>query len=212
MSSKFVESMLKGYVDFCNKNTSEKIPLRMFSLWPETNFLLDEFYLRPSIKIGNDKKGLRVKNSMRHITGSARQYQNYPNSAEFLGDLKEKWDFLTEPFIYMKYNKSLNYQKYLDKTKRDSIIDQENNQIGRNFAKQNPKATDEDIMQYAYNQALSNYKRQYEPTPILKATPNNVLNWDGFGNFYYTCENKPQKQSTFVQKMLENDSRGLRKN
>lgn len=161
----FEKKILKGYVDFSNKNTPLRTPLRLFSIWPETNFMLDEFYSKPNIKIGNDKKGLRIKNSMRHIVGSARQYQNYPHSAEFLGNVKEFRDKILQPFEYMKHNRSLDYSRYLNETLNDTKIDQENNQIGRNYIKQNPNATDEDIMQYAFQQALLNYDRQYNVEP-----------------------------------------------
>ena len=47
----FGRKILKGYVDFSNKDTPLRTPLRLFSLWPETNFMLDEFYSKGYIVI-----------------------------------------------------------------------------------------------------------------------------------------------------------------
>ena len=121
----FGRKILKGYVDFSNKDTPLRTPLRLFSLWPETNFMLDEFYSKPNINIGNDKKGLRIKNSMRHIVGSARQYQNYPNSAEFLGNLKEFRDRILQPFEYMKHKENIDnpmFTPFQIKTTQNVIV------------------------------------------------------------------------------------------
>ena len=153
MTDNFKNDFLKGSAEF-TKNTP-------FSIWPETNLMLDDFYKRPDVNIKDDNRGLNIKNSLRHIVGSAREYQHYPYLAVPLGFIKEGWDLISEPFIYMGLNKSLNYPKYLGKTFKDTLVDTENNRIGRNFIKQNPNATDEDIMQYALKQATENHDRQY---------------------------------------------------
>lgn len=89
-----------------------------------------------------------------------------------LGDslryIKECWDLITEPFIYMKHSKSLDYPKYRDKTFNNTLVDLENNRIGGNFVKQNPKATDKEIMQYGFLQAMQNRNRQYERKPLSR--------------------------------------------
>ena len=168
MQKKFRDYLLKGFIEFSNKDTPLKPILQPLSIWPETNFMLEEFYSRPNINIGNDPKGLRIKNSMRHTVGSAREYKNNPALTEKLGISKERMDLLLQPLGYMWKNKNFNYPKYFKETVNDTAIDLQNNRIGRDFIKYNPKATDEDIMQYALIQALNNHDKQYNVTPLKK--------------------------------------------
>ena len=127
--------------------------------------MLEEFYKRPEINICNDTRGLNIKNSMRHIVGSSKYQQDYGDLATYFGDAKENLDINIQPYIYMLKNKDSNLQKYKDIVAKDITIDIENNEIGRAFARKNPNATDEDIMQYAFQQALMNYDRQYNTNP-----------------------------------------------
>ena len=70
MTDDFKNKFLKGSAEF-TKNTP-------FSIWPETNLMLNDFYKRPDVNIIDDNRGLNIKNSLRHIVGSAREYQHYP--------------------------------------------------------------------------------------------------------------------------------------
>lgn len=155
------QNFLNGHIKV-NKKLSK---LNIFRNWIETNRMLEEFYKRPEINIINDTRGLNIKNSMRHIVGLSKYQQDYGDLTKFFGDSKENWDIATQPFIYMLKNKNLNYQKYKNEVLKDKAIDLENNEIGREFARKNPNATDEDIMQYAFQQALLNYNRQYNAEP-----------------------------------------------
>lgn len=42
------------------------------------SIMLDNFYKRPDVNIADDRQGLNIKNSLRHIAGSAREYRHYP--------------------------------------------------------------------------------------------------------------------------------------
>lgn len=155
MQDKLRQNFLNGYIKI-----NKKLPLfKLSNNWANSNLMLDNFYKRPEINIINNPKGLNIKNSMRHIVGSSKYQQDYGFLAIPFGYIKEGFDIITEPFIYMGLNKSFNYPKYLYKTFKDTIIDNENNKIGRKFIKQNPKATDEEIMKYALQQALLNYDK-----------------------------------------------------
>ncbi len=168
MQDDLKQNLLKSSVEFREKLSS----LNVARDWVKTNRALEEFYKRPNINITNTSRGLNIKNSMRHIVGSAKYQQSYGLLAEPLGYIKEGWDFLTEPFIYMAQDRGLNYPKYLRKTLNDTLIDLENNEIGRNYVKQNPNITDEDIMQYALNQAFKNYNKQYNTDYLIKLQQN----------------------------------------
>ncbi len=164
MQDKFKENLLRGSINF-NKET---FGLNVFGNWIGTNRMLDDFYKQPEINIINDVRGLNLKNSMRHIVGSSKYQQDYGFLAQPFGYVKEGWDIITEPFIYMYQNKSLNYPKYLYKTLIDTSVDLKNNKIGRDFVKQTPNATDEDIMQYALKKAKENYKQQYDRQNLIR--------------------------------------------
>ena len=164
MQDNLKQNFLKGRIEI-NKDLSK---LNVFNNWINTNRMLEDYYKRPDVNIINDSRGLNIKNSMRHIVGSSKYQQNYGLLAKPFGYIKEGMDFFIDPFKYMTKNKSLNYPKYLLKTINDSSIDLENNKIGREFAKKNPDATDEDTMKYALQQALLNYDKQYNTNPSKK--------------------------------------------
>lgn len=166
MQDNFKQNFLQN-VNGLNKNLSK---LNIFKNWIDTNRMLEEFYKRPEINIIDDTRGLNIKNSMRHIVGSSKYQQDYGNLTNLFGDAKENWDIKTQPYIYMLKNKNLDRQKYKNKVLKDKAIDLENNEIGKEFGRKNPNATDEDILQYAFQQALNNYDRQYnkEPSQLLQ--------------------------------------------
>ena len=56
MTDNFKNDFLKGSAEF-TKNTP-------FSIWPETNLMLDDFYKRPDVNIIDDNRGLNIKNSL----------------------------------------------------------------------------------------------------------------------------------------------------
>lgn len=113
--------------------------------------MLDDFYSRPDINIKNDEKGLNIKNSMRHIVGPALMTQEYsPKFTRYMGGLKEAKDF------------------YSGQPLNDQLIDLRNNWRGINYAKDNPNASKEQIMQYAFDEANKNYNQDYNSKSLYE--------------------------------------------
>lgn len=118
-------------------------PAKPLSIWGHTNRRLDEFYQRPEINLTDSTDDKNIKNSMRHIMGLANVMQQYksPFLSNIFGGIKETGDILRKDF--------------------DNKIDWGNNQIGINYAKNNPNFTQEDILNFAYEQAIKDYKNNY---------------------------------------------------
>ena len=118
-------------------------PLKPLSIWGHSNRQLEEFYNRPEINITNSKDDKNLKNSMRHIVGLANTMQEYKNPfiSNLFGGVKEIGDVL--------------------RLNLDNKLDWENNQRGINYASYNPNFTKEDILNFAYREALKNYKNDY---------------------------------------------------
>jgi len=60
------------YGRFSNLN-----PVNPFLIWADTNYELNKYYKRPDISINDDKRGIYLKNEMRHITGPAFMAKQY---------------------------------------------------------------------------------------------------------------------------------------
>ena len=105
------------------------IPGAPLGIWYDTNRGLEDFYNKNNIK---DKE---IKNKMRHVTGLARTTQAYgAPTARMLGLVKETADFWSG--------------------NQDNAKDFKNNDLGINYALKHPKATREEIMNYAFRRAL----------------------------------------------------------
>ena len=115
------------------------------AIWANTNAMLDEYYKRPDVNIGDDSVGLNIKNSMRHIVGPALMAQVYGKDfTKTMGGLKEAKDLYSgQPFD-------------------DQVIDLRNNQRGISYAITNPNASKEDVLEYALDRALMDYNRDYK--------------------------------------------------
>ena len=125
-------------------NMSNFNPLKVPTIWANTNALLDDFYANPNVNITNDKRGINIKNSMRHIVGPALITQVYGGDfTQKLGGYKEAFDFIRQqPF-------------------GDQMVDLRNNQRGINYILNNPNATKQDIMEYALQESIKNYDQDY---------------------------------------------------
>lgn len=141
---KITEDYANNYVqNHPYKEMKNYNPLKPLIIWKTTNNDLNDFYSRPEIDLTDSKDDLNIKNSMRHIVGLANVMQEYKNPyiSNTLGAGKELMDILSGVW--------------------DSKIDWGNNQIGINYATQNPQFSKEDILQYAYKQAIDKYKDNY---------------------------------------------------
>jgi len=121
------------------------------AIWANTNAMLDDYYKRPDVNIGDDEIGLNFKNTMRHIVAPAIMTQVYGGDfTRRLGGFKEARDlYAGQPFY-------------------DQIIDLRNNQKGIGFAIHNPNATKEDILEYALDRAIMDYEQDYNSNSLYE--------------------------------------------
>lgn len=142
------------------------IPAHPLILWGDTVNDLNKFYKRPEINLKDDAEGLKKKNDMRHIVGLARAGQTYYNPlAVLLGGIKEESDYVRD------YIDPKTFGYVTEKTKQDTKTDWKNNFAGINYTDKYPKASSEEIMQYAWG--LTNGKKPIEEQP--KSMPYNFL-------------------------------------
>ena len=118
------------------------IPLHPLIVWGDTTNDLESFYKRPEINLTDDVQDLVKKNDMRHIVGSARLGKTYN---DFFGA-----NILNTKEISDKARDILKYGKVSEATKKDTIKDWQNNNIGFNYSAKYPNASNEEIMQYAW--------------------------------------------------------------
>ena len=120
-------------------------------IWWSTTSMLDKFYKSSEVNLSNSKEDLKIKNSMRHITGLARVAKAFsPREAVFYGAMKETLDILRE----LKEEKGKIRQEIWD----DIRTDFSNNSIGIDFIKNNPNANNDEIMQFAYKHSMRKLK------------------------------------------------------
>lgn len=135
------------YDDFLNNHPYKKMsnfnPIKPLMIWGQTNRDLNDFYNRPEINLTDSKDDLNVKNTMRHIVGLANTMQEYknPKISKTFGFIKEFADVLRGDL--------------------DNKLDWGNNEIGINYASQYPNFTKDNILNFAYNQAMQNYEKDY---------------------------------------------------
>lgn len=102
------------------------------------NKRLNDFYKNNGI---TDKDN-DIKNHMRHMGGSALFASPYwlggRRTSKFWGDIKEGVDTL--------------------QGKQDTYLDLNNNQIGRDIAKQNPNLKTDELLDKVYQEVLRRYK------------------------------------------------------
>ena len=131
-------------------------------VWTDTNKKLNEFYLRPDINLTDSEEDLRLKNTMRHITGLARLAQyNSPDVARAYGFTKEMLDYGKD---YIKHP----FSKRSPDVVNDTNIDFYNNELGINYGLNNPYATVDDIINFAYQEALQSKNKQYPVSALSK--------------------------------------------
>lgn len=144
------DKITKNYNYKNMKNYNIFKPLR---IWADVNSELDKFYNSPQIKLGTSKEDNNLRNSMRHLVGSAIARQEYsPKGTNFILGTKENSDFARELF-------GLGYKpKFSDKYFFDALIDRENNNIGMEYGKNNPNASMQDVIDFAYSHATNPQK------------------------------------------------------
>ena len=128
------------------KNMHPLNPLKPLVIWANTNSMLDEYYKRPEVNLLNSEKDNTIRNDMRHFTGLALTQQEYPTKiARKIGNIKEYGDLLHN-FYFEKPHFGFPPNYHID-----ALIDRENNELGMQYARNNPNATPLEIMDYAYN-------------------------------------------------------------
>mgnify|MGYP003571633568 CR=1 FL=1 len=65
MSKEPLYTKISKYIKYENIPDKNKL-IKSLVIWANTNAILDEYYSRPNMNITNDKRGLNIKNSMRH--------------------------------------------------------------------------------------------------------------------------------------------------
>lgn len=139
---------VNAYID--NKLTN-CIPILLFVkpflIWWSTTSMLDKFYQREEISLSNSEEDLEIKNSMRHITGIARSTGSVSAfDAYVYGVAKEIYDLCLE-----LYSQKFKIRKMVWE---DTLTDLSNNKIGTSYVLEHPNATDEQIMNFAYEYSL----------------------------------------------------------
>lgn len=143
-------------------NISFNIKENPLIIWRDTNKKLNEFYKRPNVNLTDSPEDLELKNIMRHITGLARVAQvNSPDVARAYGYTKEMFDFGKD---YIKHP----FSKRSSDVVNDTNIDFFDNDLGINYIQNNPNASVEDIMNYAYQEALKSKTREYPKSDLFQ--------------------------------------------
>lgn len=137
------------------------IPFHPLIAWGDTVRDLNKFYKRPEINLTDSPEDLRKKNDMRHMVGLARINKTYYNPlAVGVGAIKELADYSKDFFDPKEFG------KVKEETKQDTKVDWGNNFAGINYTDKYPKASSEDIMQYAWG--LTNGAKPIEEQPKSK--------------------------------------------
>lgn len=123
------------------KNMKNYNIFKPFTMWANVNSELDKFYNSPQIKLGTTKEDNNLRNSMRHLVGSAIARQEYsPKGTNFVLGTKENGDFLRELFSFGRR------PIFTDEYFFDALIDRENNNIGMEYGKNNPTSSKEEVI------------------------------------------------------------------
>lgn len=137
-------------------------PIKPLIIWKNTTDALDNYYNLPEVNLkDNTPENIDIKNTMRHITGSAILQQEYPNSLafwlknskdksiipRFINNVKETGDYTRDLYFTKPFGTLSDYYW------TDTAIDINNNQKGYNFALKNPNADMKSIMDYALSEA-----------------------------------------------------------
>ena len=139
-----------------NNNLYEKILYNSISnvfffkpllIWANANQQLNKKYKTQEINLTDKSEDLVIKNTMRHITGLGLTATQYGKFAYFIGIIKESLDLLKD----LLFHKPIG--KISPEVWADTITDFQNNHKGIQYMLQNPDATSEDLMNFAYQLA-----------------------------------------------------------
>ena len=144
-------------MEFGNEKISFNINETPLKVWYDKNKRLEEFYKIKNINLTDSPEDLRIKNTMRHITGLATLAKyNSPNVTRSFGYVKEVGDIAKDSIKHPFFGVSKNVVN-------DTNIDFYNNDLGIDYTLQNPNASFDDIMNFAYQEAQKekNYPKSY---------------------------------------------------
>lgn len=139
-------------------------PLKPLLIWKNANTQLNKKYKTPKINLSDTPSDLEIKNTARHITGLGLAGSQYGYLAYPIGYVKEGLDLFLDLF-------KPPYGQISQDVWNDTKIDLENNNKGINYIFNNPKASSDDLMDFAINLAREkqeNKQSENWDVPILK--------------------------------------------
>ena len=137
------------------------IPFKPLLIWANANQRLNNKYKSPDINLTDSTHDLAIKNIMRHTTGLGLAASQYGILAYPIGAIKELLDLLKD-LLFHKPIGVISPEVW-----NDTITDFQNNHKGIQYMLNNPDATVDDLMNFAYKLAKENLLTKEAEAPIL---------------------------------------------
>ena len=147
--------------NYSYNNMSNMNFLKPIIIWANTNSMLDEFYKRSRVNLTVSVQDNEIRNTMRHITGLGLAAREYGKGAYVFGIIKEFLDLLEDLLLHKPIG------VISPEVWNDTITDFQNNHKGIQYMLNNPDATVDDLMNFAYKLAKENLLTKEAEAPIL---------------------------------------------